>query len=81
VGVAIAVVVPTLLAFGAERYPRSAGTLFGILLTLAQAGAMILPALIGVVAELWGVRPAMSVLVLNNLLVAGICLTAIRNRT
>ena len=43
IGVAIAIIMPTSLALGAERYPESAGTLFGILLTVAQAGAIALP--------------------------------------
>jgi MFS family permease len=78
VGVAIAIIMPTSLALGAEFYPRNAGTLFGILLTVAQSGAIALPAIIGLVAESGGVRMAMSILALNNLLVAAICLRATR---
>ena len=66
-GVAIAVVVPTSLALG-ERYPRHAGTLF--LLTCAQAGAMIMPALIGLAARRVGLRLALSLLVACGVAIA-----------
>ncbi|MSO45278.1 MAG: MFS transporter [Acidobacteria bacterium] len=76
VGLAIAIVMPTTLALAGERYREHAGTLFGILLTVAQAGAIVLPAAVGVVGEYSGVRAGMSILVVNNLLVAAICLKA-----
>jgi fucose permease len=72
VGVAIAVVMPTSMAFAGDRYPGSPGTLFGTLLTLAQAGAIALPALIGVVAQEAGVRAGMSLLVVNGIAIAAI---------
>ena len=75
-GVAIGIIMPTGLALGGERYPRNAGTLFGLLLTVAQAGAMTLPAIIGGMSEWGGVRAGMAVLVVNNLLVAATCLKA-----
>jgi MFS family permease len=78
IGVAIAIIMPTSLALGAECYPQNAGTLFGILLTVAQAGAIALPAIIGVVAEAAGVRTAMAILTVNNLAVAAICARAMR---
>lgn len=73
VGVTMGIIMPTALALGGERYPRSAGTLFGLLLTVAQAGAMMLPALIGVVAEALDVRAGMATVVLSNVAIAAIC--------
>ena len=78
IGLSIAIIVPTTLAFGGERYPDNAGTLFGVLLTVAQAGAMALPAAIGVTAQAAGVRAGMGILVVNNLLVASACALAAR---
>jgi fucose permease len=78
VGVTMAIIMPTALALGGERYPRNAGTLFGLLLTVAQAGAMVLPAAIGVVAEAAGVRAGMGLLVATNLLIVGVCVRASR---
>lgn len=72
VGVSIAVVMPTGMAFAADRYPGNPGTLFGTLLTLAQAGAIVLPALIGMVAQAAGVRAGMSLLVVNGIAIAAI---------
>ncbi len=69
-GLAIAVIVPTALAFAGDRFSGNAGTLFGVLLTLVQVGGIIVPSLIGVVAEDAGVRAGLSLLVLNCLGVA-----------
>jgi fucose permease len=63
IGMAIALVMPTSLALAGERMPGNPGTLFGVLLTLAQVGGMVLPASIGLVAERAGVRPGMAILV------------------
>lgn len=63
IGMAIALVMPTSLALAAERMGGNPGTLFGVLLTLAQVGGMVLPASIGVVAERAGVRPGLAILV------------------
>jgi fucose permease len=69
-GVAIAAVMPTALALAGEHYPGSGGALFGVLLTIAQFGSMVLPALIGAVAEESGVAAGMSLLILNGLAIA-----------
>ena len=69
IGVSIAVIVPTALAFAGDRYPGSAGALFGLLLTLAQVGGIVLPAVIGFAAERTGMRAGLSVLAVNCLLV------------
>ena len=69
-GMAIAVVMPTALALAGERYAGNAGTLFGILLTLAQVGGITLPALVGVVAEGAGIRVGMALLIANLVAIA-----------
>jgi fucose permease len=69
-GLAIAVIVPTALAFAGDRFPGNAGTLFGALLTLAQVGGIVVPSLIGAIAEEAGVRAGLSLLVVNCLAVA-----------
>lgn len=63
IGMAIALVMPTSLALAGERVAGNPGTLFGLLLTLAQVGGMVLPASIGLVAERAGVRPGLAILV------------------
>jgi len=69
-GAAIAVVMPTSLALAGECYPGAGGALFGILLTVAQVGSMVLPALIGVVAQATDVPTAMWLLVVNGVAIA-----------
>jgi fucose permease len=71
-GVAIGVVLATSLALAGDRYPGNPGSLFGLLLTMAQVGGIVLPPLIGVVAEMTGLRLAMSLLVLNGAAIAGL---------
>jgi fucose permease len=63
IGMAIALVMPTSLALAGERVAGNHGTLFGLLLTLAQVGGMVLPASIGMVAERAGVRPGLAILI------------------
>jgi MFS family permease len=70
IGFAIAVIVPTSLALAGDRLPGNAGTLFGMLLTLAQVGGIVMPVLIGLVADRAGVRVGLSLLVANGLVVA-----------
>jgi fucose permease len=63
VGVCMALVMPTSLAIAAERLPGNPGALFGALLTLAQVGGIVLPSLIGVVAEYTSVRVGLALLI------------------
>lgn len=77
-GMAVALLVPTSLALGGERYPARAGMVFGIMLTAAQVGGMLLPALVGVVAERAGLRAGMALLVPNSLLIVAVALSARR---
>jgi DHA1 family bicyclomycin/chloramphenicol resistance-like MFS transporter len=72
IGVAIAVVVPTSLALAGERYPGHPGTLFGVLLTFAQVGAMIMPAAIGVVASRYGLRGGLLLLIVGGVATAAV---------
>lgn len=72
IGCAIAIVVPTTLALGAERIAVTAGALFGMLLTLAQIGGMVMPALVGVAAERMGLGVGLGLVAVNGVLVAAI---------
>jgi fucose permease len=69
-GVAIGVIVPTSLALAGERLPGNPGALFGLLLTMAQVGGMLLPPVIGVIADLTSLRAALLVAVANAALIA-----------
>jgi fucose permease len=63
VGVCMALVMPTSLAIAGERLPGNPGALFGALLTLAQVGGILLPSLIGLVAEYTSVRTGLALLI------------------
>lgn len=65
-GLSIALVMPTGLALAGERLQGNPGMLFGGLLTLAQVGGMVLPTLVGVIAEEWGIRTGIAVLVVSS---------------
>lgn len=69
-GVAIAVVVPAALALAGDRFPGNSGTLFGVLLTMAQVGGMTLPPLIGAAAQATSLRVALTLAVANALTIA-----------
>jgi fucose permease len=70
VGLAIALVVPTMLAMSGDKYPGSTGALFGLLLTLLQIGGIVLPAAIGVVSDRAGLRPGLSIVAVSSVCVA-----------
>jgi fucose permease len=63
VGICMALVMPTSLALAGERIEGNPGALFGGLLTLAQIGGMVLPASIGLVAQVTSVRLALALVV------------------
>lgn len=70
IGVAIALVVPTLLALAGDRYRGNSGALFGLLLTLLQVGGIALPAAIGIVSDEAGLPIGLSLIVMSSLGVA-----------
>jgi fucose permease len=71
-GMVIGVIVPTSLALAGERLPGNPGTLFGLLLTMAQVGGMLLPPVIGVMADLTSLRAALLLAVANAAVIATI---------
>jgi fucose permease len=71
-GIAIGVIVPTSLALAGERLPANPGTLFGLLLTMAQVGGMLLPPSIGAIADVASLRVALLLAVANMAAIAGL---------
>ena len=65
VGMCMALVMPTSLALAGERIRGNPGALFGVLLTVAQVGGIVLPASIGLMAEQTSVRLGLSLLVVS----------------
>ena len=59
IGLSFAAIYPTTLAMVGDRYPRFAGTVFGVLFSIALIGGGGFPWVIGQVSQLVGVRYAM----------------------
>jgi len=72
IGAALAGIFPTALGVVAARHPGETGTVIGVLLTAALAGGMLLPWLTGVVGEAHGLRPALLVVAVQFLAIAGL---------
>lgn len=70
VGFSYAAIFPTTLAIAGDRYPRMAGTVFGVLFSIALMGGMSLPWAVGQASQQFGVRAGMVVPVLGAV---GIC--------
>jgi len=52
---------PTMLAMGKLRFPKFAGTVFGILLSSAAVGGIVQPLIMGAVADVGGLKAALSI--------------------
>lgn len=59
VGLSFAAIYPTTLAVAADRYERSAGTIFGLLFAVGLLGGMIFPWALGHISHAAGVRAGM----------------------
>jgi MFS transporter, FHS family, glucose/mannose:H+ symporter len=68
-GFSIATIFPTVLGLAGSSYATHSGTVFGILIGLALGGGMTLPWLVGKLAEAWGVRTGLFVVIFNALAV------------
>jgi len=69
-GLSFATIYPTILAIAADRYQRSAGTIFGFLFAVGLIGGMLFPWLIGHVSQTYSVRAGMAIPVIGALAVA-----------
>jgi FHS family glucose/mannose:H+ symporter-like MFS transporter len=69
IGFSFGPVYPTALAMAGDRYQRFAGTVFGILFSIALIGGMTSPWAVGHLAELLGIRLSMLVPLLGAVMV------------
>jgi fucose permease len=72
IGAGLAGIFPTALGIVGARYPGFTGTVFGLLLTAALTGGMLLPWLTGQVGEAHGLRPALVVVAVQFLVIAAL---------
>jgi fucose permease len=61
IGLSYGPVFPTTLAIAGDRFPKQAGTVFGLLFSIALIGGMLLPWTVGQVSQGLGVRMGMVV--------------------
>jgi len=59
VGLCFASIFPATLGLAGDRYPHSAGTVFGLLFSVAVLGGMTFPWAMGHIGQAFGVRPGM----------------------
>jgi len=71
-GATLAGIYPAVLGLAGSRYPAHSGTVFGVLFTMALTGGMTLPWVTGQAAAVWGLRPALGLVVLQFLAVAAL---------
>jgi FHS family glucose/mannose:H+ symporter-like MFS transporter len=80
-GASLAGIFPTALGIVGARYPGFTGTVFGLLLTAALTGGMLLPWLSGLIGEAHGLRPAMALVAAQCLAIAALAAHAGRRHS
>jgi fucose permease len=78
IGAGLAGIFPTALGLVGARYPSYTGTVFGLLLTAALCGGMLLPWLTGQVGDARGLRPALVLVAAQFLVIAALAARARR---
>ena len=74
IGLSYGPIFPTTLAIAGDRYSQRAGTVFGLLFSIALVGGMTFPWAVGQVSQRVGVRAGMIVPGLGALGIVGLSL-------
>jgi fucose permease len=80
-GAGFAGIFPTALGIVGARHPALTGTVFGLLITAALTGGMLLPWLSGIIGEAHGLRPVMTLVAAQCLAIAAIAAYAGRRHS
>jgi MFS transporter, FHS family, glucose/mannose:H+ symporter len=75
IGLSYGPIFPTTLAIAGDRYTQQAGTVFGLLFSVALIGGMSFPWAVGQVSQQIGVRSGMVVPGLGAIVIVGLCIT------
>lgn len=75
IGFSYSAIFPTALAIGGDAYRKMAGSVFGLLISIALLGGMSFPWAVGQISQAYGVRFGMVIPLLGA---AGICILASR---
>jgi fucose permease len=68
-GLGFASIYPTTLGLAASCFEHYSGTVFGILFAIALTGGMILPWMVGQLAESYGLRLSLTIGIVNALMI------------
>jgi len=77
IGLSYGPIFPTTLAIAGDRYAQRAGTVFGLLFSIALIGGMTFPWAVGQVSEQVGVRAGMVVPALGAIGIVGLCIVLV----
>jgi fucose permease len=72
IGLSYGPIFPTTLAIAGDRYSRRAGTVFGLLFSIALIGGMMFPWIVGQVSQRVGVRAGMMVPGMGAIFIIGL---------
>ena len=71
-GLAVSGLWPTVLALAGDRFPTAGASMYSLLSAAGNLGGLVGPLVIGLVAERWGLRSGMAVLVVAPLVVVAL---------
>src|SRR5262249_57866784 len=77
IGLSYGPIFPTTLAIAGDRHSERAGTVFGLLFSIALIGGMIFPWAVGQVSQQVGVRSGMVVPGLGAIVIVGLCIALV----
>jgi fucose permease len=80
IGLSFAAVYPTTLAMAADRYQRSAGTIFGLLFAVGLIGGMLFPWGVGQISQAAGVRAGMVIPLIGAVMITLVVIVISRAR-
>lgn len=81
IGLSYAPIFPTTLAIAGDRYPQRAGTVFGLLFSIALIGGMMFPWIVGQVSQQITVRAGMMVPALGAVAIIGLSIAALSHES
>jgi fucose permease len=74
IGLSYGPIFPTTLAIAGDRYAQRAGTVFGLLFSIALIGGMTFPWAVGQISQQLGVRSGMVVPALGAIGIVSLCI-------
>jgi fucose permease len=80
IGLSFAAIFPTVLGIAGDRYPRSAGSVFGLLFSVALLGGMAEPWAVGQLSQRFAIRYGMFVPLIGTLVICLVAVSLVRSQ-